>query len=861
MKKIVKILVVLFIISALYLIGFNKCFAIDGTATGGTQENQMNIYSINVGQGINGEATLVESNGEYLLMDIGDRASFEYVRNFLQEKGLTHFSIYLSHFHGDHTGGFSNEEGTVNPPLYQLMLDYDIDYIYLPDVSLLQYKGEQIAENQDVYYRKVQQFYEDSVQTKQNPNDYKSFDEACILLKKGDTFSFGTVNANVIGPVGMDNYVSPLKQGETEICPENADADLLDDYQNNCSLVTKLVCGNVSFLTAGDLKTDGENALINEYKNTDTLKTTIYKASHHGLFPANGEEFMSYVRPDFTFMSNYAGAEMGDGKFWRVHTSQVNSNNYGFLYMCGHEDKGIDIFVNNNDISLYRHGENTKLNAQGWTEVAGGDGTDRQTDYFYFGNNGYTLKGVQQINGKYYYLGTGGYRHYGTGSGDTYCGMITCSEDGKKRYFDKSDGSMYTGTHEVHEGAYDGLYYFKDDGELLTSSKENTWELIQMGNYKYGVYSSGKLSQNAFREFNGNWCRFGNDGKMLTGWYENSDGKYYLDPTTGGRYTGFKKVGTDYYYFRDNGLMYTNCFKDTTNGTCYFGSDGKMCKGWKTVDGKTYYLNTTTGARYTGFNKISTKYYIFSDYGTMYTNCFKQTPNGMCYFGNDGVMCTGWKVISKETYYFNLKNGVRYTGLKKIDGEYYMFSDAGKMFKSTFKFFDDCARYFGADGKMAKGWAEINGNSYYFSKKGGARSTGLKKVGNYYYFFGSTGIQLKNGSKYINGVKYYFKANGRMKDQPVAEKTYLTSLTSSTKNLYVKWAKKPVDGYQIFVSTSKDGEYTKAATIKSGDTTYKKITGYKRNTVYYVKIRSYKFVGDLAEYSDFSEVKQVRTLK
>lgn len=427
MKKILKLFLLILLINTFLLI----CMPINVLAK---NNNEMQIYSINIGKGNNGDSTLVESNGEYLLMDLGVDKSYSYVNKFLSDRGITHFSLYISHFHGDHTGGFENDK---DAPIYKLMQKYKIDHIYLPDPSLLKYKGKQVEIYEETYYNKIQKYYESS--SIQN----KKYDDIVTYLKCGSKFSFGSVNVSIIGPVGMNNFKSPLKSGVKTISPKNTSKDLLDDYQNNCSLVAKLVCGDISFLTAGDIKTDAENALINKYKNTNTLKSTIYKMSHHGLYPANSEKFLSYVKPDFSFSSNYDHTGIGNsGKFWEIHSSQENCGQYGFVYMGGNENKTLQIDVKNNNISLYRYGNSTKLNKPGWTKVVGGDGVNRKVDYFYFGNDGYTLKGIQKINNKYFYLGNGGYRHYGNGKGSSYVGMKTCIEDGQKRYFNKLDDSM-----------------------------------------------------------------------------------------------------------------------------------------------------------------------------------------------------------------------------------------------------------------------------------------------------------------------------------------------------------------------------------------------------------------------------------
>ena len=61
-----------------------------------TLNNEMKIYSINIGNENRGDSTLVESNGEFLLMDIGEEGSYPYIDRFLSEKKITHFSLYFS---------------------------------------------------------------------------------------------------------------------------------------------------------------------------------------------------------------------------------------------------------------------------------------------------------------------------------------------------------------------------------------------------------------------------------------------------------------------------------------------------------------------------------------------------------------------------------------------------------------------------------------------------------------------------------------------------------------------------------------------------------------------------------------------
>lgn len=578
-------------------------------------ETEMTIYSLNCGEGNNGDSTLIKSGNEYLLMDVGVRNSYTEINNALKSLGVTHFSLYISHFHGDHTGGFgSSDSGSSvdetdlgTPTIKNFMDSYVIDNVYLPSPELLKYKGVTVEPNEEVYYRKIKQFYENSsIQNK----DYES--EVVKYLKCGSSFSLGSVKVDIIGPVGIENFASPYIDGKVN-------RNLLDTYQNNCSLVARLTCGKTTYLTAGDNKTDGEKALIEKYGSS--LKSTIYKMSHHGYYPANGKDFIDCVKPDYSFASNNSEPGLGPDKFWKVHTAQYNCLKYGFVFLSGQENCGLTINVKNDVVSLYRFGSTVKLNAPGWAMVKGGDGTDRQYEYFYFGPDGKTLKGVQKIDNKYYYLGTGGYRHYGSGQGKNYKGLITCTEDGQKRYFAEADGSMYVGFNTVKDDKYNGLYYFDPKtGILKTPTNGKDFEKVKIGNDYYCLYKSGKVSQNIVHQFDGGDNYFGADGKMYTGWHNINGKTYYFDLKNGCRYTGFKKIGSDYYLFSDYGVLTKNAKKTISGKIYYFGKNGAAAKGWATINKKKYYFNPNTAAAEKGLVQIKNNFYWFNESGILCTD-------------------------------------------------------------------------------------------------------------------------------------------------------------------------------------------------------------------------------------------------
>lgn len=91
--------------------------------------------------------------------------------------------------------------------------------------------------------------------------------------------------------------------------------------------------------------------------------------------------------------------------------------------------------------------------------------------------------------------------------------------------------------------------------------------------------------------------------------------------------------------------------------------------------------------------------------------------------------------------------------------------------------------------------------------------------------------------------------------------TYIKKLKKAKKAFTVKWKKQStkVSGYQIQYCRKKSFKGAKTVTIKSKNTTSKKIKKLKRKKKYYVRIRTYKTVSGKRYYSTWSKVKAVKT--
>lgn len=133
-------------------------------------------------------------------------------------------------------------------------------------------------------------------------------------------------------------------------------------------------------------------------------------------------------------------------------------------------------------------------------------------------------------------------------------------------------------------------------------------------------------------------------------------------------------------------------------------------------------------------------------------------------------------------------------------------------------------------------------------------NTGLI-TGQYYYYKIRT-------VKEINGVTYRSDYSDAVSAKPALSTVKdLKVKRSSTANVKVSWTGITGEsGYQIYRATSKNGSYSKVASVKM--TTYKSPYAYvktTRNKTYYYKVRAYRYLGNgKYAYSAFSGIVSTR---
>lgn len=580
-----------------------------------TVDNNMNIYGIYLSR--EGDCTLLESGGEWLLIDTGLADVSEEFLAKLEKYEIEELDVLISHMHTDHMGGFEALASS----------NIKINSLYLPHPDLTP---------DDPYCSGKYTIIEKQLAAN-NPQAITQY------LKKGESFSFGSVAATVLGPVAN---VAPDDFTESE------SQSAVDHYVNCRSLTVKFVCGDISYLTAGDIEKEEELALVKEYKATGELNADILKLSHHALPTSNTAEFLEAVSPRFSFALN-SNKGYAEGSNYRLYyNSYKNASKYGPVYLVGDEKVDFAAKVADGRIELYKGDE--KLS--GLVTLAGGDGTVVKTDKYYITDSD-VEEGVYTIDGKKYYIFDGGYvnKAYYSFNLERYIYRYEPIENGNVRYFDE-DGVMYTGFRKIGDYTY---YFDTETGILLKGDQD--YKPVFIGSKIYAINENGIIfnyasDSGAWKKYGSQYRYFDENGVMQTGWLKLGTSTYYLDTYTGFRTTGLKKISKKCYYFSDSGVMYNSGWKKFGSNYRYFNSKGIMQTGWLKVGSKIYYLNTSTGYRTIGLKKVSGKYYCFNESGVMYKSSWVKFGSKKRYFDKNGVMLTGTKKINGKTYKFD-KNG------------------------------------------------------------------------------------------------------------------------------------------------------------------------------------------------------------
>lgn len=200
-----------------------------------TDGSQLTVSFIDVGQG---DATLIECDGEAMLIDAGLYGERYRVLSYLSKKGIERLDYCVAtHPHADHIGAMA-------------------DVIYSFTVDTLVYPA---CESDSSSWNSVLDAADERNVSYLNPVPEESF-------------SLGSATVTVLSPQKDAEYSN----------------------LNNCSLVLKLTHNKVSFLFMGDAESEVEKSLL--HSGAD-LKAQVLKCGHHGSSTSSSYEFIQAINP------------------------------------------------------------------------------------------------------------------------------------------------------------------------------------------------------------------------------------------------------------------------------------------------------------------------------------------------------------------------------------------------------------------------------------------------------------------------------------------------------------------------------------------------------------------------------------
>lgn len=209
------------------------------TASPIASDSSFAVHFIDVGQA---DAALVLCDGKSMLIDGGNRGDGNLIYSYLQKRELTYLDyLVCTHADEDHVGGLA------------AALTYaDAGVIYCP---VKEYTS-------DAFNNFVEKAKERGKELTQPT--------------AGATFSLGSAQVTVIGPVGEYND------------------------NNNRSIVLRIVYGETSFLFTGDAEREAETDIL---ASGAMLKSTVLKVGHHGSESSTTYPFLRAVDPDYAVIS------------------------------------------------------------------------------------------------------------------------------------------------------------------------------------------------------------------------------------------------------------------------------------------------------------------------------------------------------------------------------------------------------------------------------------------------------------------------------------------------------------------------------------------------------------------------------
>lgn len=228
----------------------------------------MTLSMIDVGWGLS--MVLTTPDGSNVMIDSGHREHLDDVISFLGDHGISYFdAAVVTHHHGDHVGGYDEDDGVVDR--------YWIGDFVAPDTTTL--------------YIQMWPSLQENVENHNIDITY---------VKQGDSSSNTAALAWDPTP-GFDVEVLAAGLGGQIAGPEDTGDEGMKG--NNDSMILRLTFGDVSFITTGDAEYYAEYAVIDAY-GRDGVRADLLQVGHHGNDDATSELWLDNVSPRIALISN-----------------------------------------------------------------------------------------------------------------------------------------------------------------------------------------------------------------------------------------------------------------------------------------------------------------------------------------------------------------------------------------------------------------------------------------------------------------------------------------------------------------------------------------------------------------------------
>lgn len=351
---------------------------------------------------------------------------------------------------------------------------------------------------------------------------------------------------------------------------------------------------------------------------------------------------------------------------------------------------------------------------------------------WYWGCNGEVLTGWLQADNSWYWLdpandgamsrgivSVGSSRYYLSDSGAMVVGWAF---DGTDWYYADSSGALASGWRSVN-----GAWYWLDvanDNRMATG-------FYVIGSNRHHFSSTGALSLGWFMS-DGDWYYAEPShasGIVKTGWLKDGSQYYYLDPAADGRMMlGHFSVNGKSYYAKASGAVACREWVDAQGSyaeepsKAFAGSDCSLC-----------------GALRSG------KLFISNDDGELAEAHGFVTLGGCKFYADptDGSLCVGWKSVNGKWYFFDEAAGYAKSGWLYKDGSWFYLDPSTYVMKTGWVAVNGSWYYLNSSGFMQTGWLNLGG-TWYWLDASGAMATGWRVVDGSWNYFMANGAWVSD---------------------------------------------------------------------------------------------------------------------